>query len=348
MNYYQILNVDRNATLEEIRKSYLKLATKYHPDVYKLDNGEKFKEIKTAYDTLSTTESKLNYDRFLDSNINTSNKNSYEDFQRQQNSRFNNRNNFSNASFQNEFFSFGENNILENLFENAFFGGKQGQTFFFYQNEKEFQPEIPNIILSLELNFIETAFGCTKEINFKRKYFCNHCKWWNNKYCIKCNYHGFIEKDEKIKIDIPGCISDDSSLKISRQGHIFKNFLSDIILKLKFTRKINNIQLVDKNIIQYVYLSIFDAFNTKFINVKNCLNKLIKLTLPNNIQSGDMIIFKKQGGKDENNSIGDYIYVILFYINRDIDINTKNMLLEDKKTKDIIEFKFRDIYTNNN
>ncbi len=65
---YETLEVNENASADEIKKAYRKLARKYHPDVNKeKDAEEKFKEINAAYEVLSDPEKKQQYDQFGDS-----------------------------------------------------------------------------------------------------------------------------------------------------------------------------------------------------------------------------------------------------------------------------------------
>ena len=61
-DYYQILGVQKNASPDEIKKAYYKLAHKYHPD--KGGDEKKFKEINEAYQTLSDKEKRTQYDQF--------------------------------------------------------------------------------------------------------------------------------------------------------------------------------------------------------------------------------------------------------------------------------------------
>ena len=64
-NYYEILGVEKDATDEEIKLAYRKLAKKYHPDVNKTDpkTKEKFIEIKEAYDVLIDPVQRRIYDQ---------------------------------------------------------------------------------------------------------------------------------------------------------------------------------------------------------------------------------------------------------------------------------------------
>jgi len=64
-DYYEVLNVDRNATKEEIKGNYRKLALQYHPDRNKSsDAEEKFKEISEAYAVLSDDDKRKKYDKY--------------------------------------------------------------------------------------------------------------------------------------------------------------------------------------------------------------------------------------------------------------------------------------------
>ncbi|UHA72251.1 DnaJ domain-containing protein [Paenibacillus sp. 481] len=67
-NYYDILEVSRNASQEEMKKSYRKLAKKYHPDVNPGNNDAeaRFKEVQKAYETLSDETARQAYNERLD------------------------------------------------------------------------------------------------------------------------------------------------------------------------------------------------------------------------------------------------------------------------------------------
>src|SRR5579871_3941188 len=65
-DYYETLGVARDAPLDEIRKSYRKLARKYHPDLNPGDKAaeERFKNVQEAYDILSDQKKREMYDQF--------------------------------------------------------------------------------------------------------------------------------------------------------------------------------------------------------------------------------------------------------------------------------------------
>jgi len=62
-DYYQVLQVSRNASIDDIKKSYRKLAVKMHPDTSKGNTAEQFKTLSEAYSTLSDPQKKAAYDR---------------------------------------------------------------------------------------------------------------------------------------------------------------------------------------------------------------------------------------------------------------------------------------------
>ena len=66
-DYYEVLGVAKDASADDIKKAYRKLARKYHPDLNK-DNpeeaAEKFKEVNEAYSVLSDDQKRAQYDQF--------------------------------------------------------------------------------------------------------------------------------------------------------------------------------------------------------------------------------------------------------------------------------------------
>src|SRR5699024_6048102 len=64
-DYYDNIGLNKNASKDEIKKAYRKLARKYHPDVSKEENAEeKFKEAKEAYEVLNDDQKRAQYDQF--------------------------------------------------------------------------------------------------------------------------------------------------------------------------------------------------------------------------------------------------------------------------------------------
>lgn len=111
-DYYQVLGVDKNATPDQIKKAYRKLAMKWHPD--KNPNNkeaaeQKFKEIGEAYSVLSDEQKRKNYDQFGSA--------------KPQQAGFEN-----SGNFQNQFSSEEAQRIFQQFFSD--FGGRKGQTSF--------------------------------------------------------------------------------------------------------------------------------------------------------------------------------------------------------------------------
>ncbi|HJO81904.1 MAG TPA: DnaJ domain-containing protein, partial [SAR202 cluster bacterium] len=69
-DYYEVLGIPKNASEEDVKKAFRKLALEYHPDRNKEEGAEdRFKEVNEAYQVLSNQKKRADYDRFGHANV---------------------------------------------------------------------------------------------------------------------------------------------------------------------------------------------------------------------------------------------------------------------------------------
>ena len=170
-DYYEVLGVSKNASDDEIKKAYRSLAKKYHPDVSKEPNAqEKFIEVQEAYDCLSDSQKRANYDRFGHADPNQ----------------------FGGQGFGGgDFSGFGG---FEDIFSNIFGGGSRTR------QTRNGPMKGRDIRLNMTLSFEEAVFGLTKEIKIDHLETCPTCKGTGAKEgakpetCKTCGGSGRIQQ----------------------------------------------------------------------------------------------------------------------------------------------------------
>jgi molecular chaperone DnaJ len=164
-DYYEILQVNRSASPEEIKSAFRKLARQFHPDVNDApDAEERFKEINEAFMVLSDPEKRSVYDRYGHEGLQT-------------------------ANGMPDFDPF-------DIFE-QFFGGLGG----FGTRQRQNMPRRgEDLYSSLRLSFEESAFGADRELEITRDEVCEHCKGsgaepgTNPETCKTCQGRGEVRQ----------------------------------------------------------------------------------------------------------------------------------------------------------
>lgn len=169
-DYYHVLGVSRDASPEEIRSAFRKLAFQCHPDHNHEDGAaEKFKEINEAYQVLSDPGKRANYDRFGFS---------------------------STEAFGRGFDGFSEfSSDLGSIFE-VFFGGNT-------RVRQRVPQKGANLNYNLTISFEESVLGCDKEIEIKRTEDCPICSGQGSEpgtqpiKCPACDGLGEIRQEQR-------------------------------------------------------------------------------------------------------------------------------------------------------
>ncbi|MCX8010998.1 MAG: DnaJ domain-containing protein, partial [Ignavibacteria bacterium] len=250
-DYYEVLGVQRNATADEIKKAYRKLAMQYHPDRNpgNKEAEEKFKEAAEAYEVLSDPDKRSRYDRFGHAGMKGTDFREYTDI----NDIFNSfRDIFSGAGFGGSIFD-------------DFFGGTTST-----RSRRRATHGTPgsDLRVTLKLTLEEISTGVQKKIKIKRYVQCDECSGSGAKDgtsldtcpvcngsgeirqvsrsvfgqfvnittcnncegegkvvknpCLKCSGDGRVYKESQINVNIPPGVSDGNYLTLRGEGNAGK------------------------------------------------------------------------------------------------------------------------------
>lgn len=370
-DYYNILEVSRESTDEEIKKAYRKLAHKYHPDKAGGDEA-KFKEINEAYQVLSDKQKRAQYDRFGGA-FDQAGAGGGQGF-----------GGFDFSGFSNAFSGGGPGGIKFEFGEDL--GGGFGDIFgdiFGGGGEKRNQQERgSDVSVDIEISLEEAAAGIEKEINlylssvcskcggsgaepeskisscktchgtgqikkerrtilgiFAQMEICRDCRGKGEspeKNCSKCGGDGKVKESKAIKVKIPAGIADSQTIRLSGQGEVgFRPAAGKSVpgdLYITVHEKPHSLFNRKGDDVYYrLGINFSQAALGDKIEIPTLRGK-IKLKIPAGIQSGKIIKLKDKGiSRLQGYGHGDMFVVI--------QVKTPEKL--SKKQKEVIE-KLRD------
>ncbi|MBQ3234665.1 MAG: molecular chaperone DnaJ [Clostridia bacterium] len=341
-NYYEILGVDKNATQDQIKTQYRKLARQYHPDLHPGDEAaaQKFKEINEANETLSDPEKRKKYDFELENP-------GMGGF------------NFGGDGGFGGFGGFGD--IFGDIF-GSFTGGSASSRA--EQNKKG-----QDVTIEVELSFLDAAKGCKREIKYNRNEPCSACKGTGAKNgtayttcstckgsgqvqyvtgggffrsisvkpcsdckgtgkkitdkCEKCAGKGYNRTATTVTLDIPAGADNNSYMRKRGFGNASTvgGEAGDLIVVFKL---LPHKLFKRKNFDLYVEVPI--SFKTACLGGKvniPTLDDVYELNIPEGTQSGKTMVIRGKGIKSRN-GVGD-LYVTIV-----VEVPTKITKVEKK------------------
>lgn len=315
-DYYEILGVEKNASKDEIKSAFRKMARKWHPDINKAPEAEaKFKELGKAYETLMDDDKRATYDRFGEDGLN--------------NAGYNTQGPFANG--------FGD---LEEVF-NSFFGGGFGG----FGGSRRQDPNAPqrgdDLRLDIELDFEEAVFGINKEIKIDHLETCPTCKGSGAKEgskpktcpncggsgsvqhttrtvlgqftqivtcpmchgkgsiisdpCPDCKGEGRKEIEKKIEIKIPAGVDNGSKMRLSHEGDAGKNggIAGDLYIVIH-VKPSNYYQRDGINVFTKLEITPAQAVLGDTIVIKT-LDGEREVSIPAGIQNGEVVKIRNAG-----------------------------------------------------
>jgi DnaJ-class molecular chaperone len=208
-DYYSILGVKRDASEEEIKRAYRKLARQYHPDVNPGNKSAeaRFKEINEAHEVLSDKDKRKKYDQYGDQ---WQHADQFARARAQQGPQWD----FRQGSTQQDFrFEEGD---LESLFGDLFGGARRGTA-----GRQTRVREVRDIESPVEVTLEEAFQGTSRILNLESGQACPSCGGTGRiqkAICSVCRGSGTVTSSKQLEVKIPAGVSDGSRIRIAGKG----------------------------------------------------------------------------------------------------------------------------------
>ncbi len=180
-DYYEVLGVSKNATQDEIKSAFRKLAKKYHPDVCKdPDGAEKFKEAQEAYAVLSNETERAKYDKYG------------------HNAFSGNAGGGSTGGY--DFSGFDFSSIFDDLFGGNDFSSFNFGMGGFGRNSRNNKRRGSDLVYNLKIDFLDAAYGAEKDITLDVVDTCSNCNGeggFDKTTCSTCGGRGVVRTESR-------------------------------------------------------------------------------------------------------------------------------------------------------
>jgi len=363
-DYYEVLGIDRNASKEEIKKAYRKLAIKYHPDKNPNDKSseDKFKEATEAYEVLGDEQRRKLYDQFGHEGVQTG-AGGFHGFR-------------SAADFEDLFGGFSDifgSDIFESFFGfGDIFGRSRTGT-----GRRERAARGADIRYDVDLSLEEIAFGKKVDLQLSREEKCSECGGTGAKsgagfetcpqcggmgqvsrtqgfftiattcsrcrgtgniikdFCPKCRGTGTIKKSRRIVLDLEPGLSDGTALRLAGEGNAGSNGgpRGDLIVVIHeklhpyFLRR-------GQDVMCQIPISVFQAILGSSITVPTLDGKTVRINIPAGTQHGRVFRLKKEGiPYPKRKGKGDQLVKIVVKIPSSLSSQEKQVLQEISKKR---------------
>ena len=358
-DYYEVLDVSKNASSEEIKKAYRKKAIMFHPDKNP-DNKEaeeSFKEAAEAYEILSNQDKKARYDQFGHSGLSGAAGGGYGD----------------GMSFDDIFSRFGDIFGGGGGGFGSFFGGGGG-------GGRQRVNKGSNLRVTVKLTIEEIANGTTKKIKLKKQISCKDCNGSGekngsssktcsacggrgtqtrivntmlgqmqtsttcttcggegkiiNEKCSSCYGEGFVSGEDFVELKIPAGVSEGVQLSVSGKGNAARRggIDGDLIILIREVEH-EHFQRDGNDLLYNLFVSIPVAITGDHVEIPTIDNK-VKIKIDAGTQSGKILRLRGKGLPDINGyRNGDLLVRINVFIPKSINKEDKK-LLEQMKSSD--------------